>query len=356
MQPFGSAAEATENCRYMRVISVDPERDDAVCLAIQGNNAEPHYHIHKWLQDPADGTFHQVSRYRTTLDTSDAQRARKEAVMAEPPKPAAANAANKVLQHYLSHYDEYAAALRPVLAGAARDNAVVAVVCNAGQADLLRNFVCAARLRGALPSNLVVFAMDAATREVAAAGLGLATFYHPLLFSAIEPQAPGPPGAGGAAAEYGSPEYARVMLAKLFVPHLVTDAGYDLLFHDVDMVPYRDYYAHLVDAVAPKYPGFELYMSYDFTTDDMYAPWGANSGLWYARNTDRTRYFFSLLLRRAALVLKTRSHQAAMSVVMSDVANHYGLRVKVLDRHGRDFPGTEGTPSRARCLVSFSCP
>jgi hypothetical protein len=351
LQSFESASEATENCRYMRVISIDPERDDAVCLAIQGNNAEPHYHIHKWLQDPADGTFHQASRYRTTLDatTVDAPRAKKEAVMAEPPKPVVVNAANKVLQHYLTHYNDYSKALKPILTGVAKHNTVVATVCNAGHVDLLRNFVCAARFRKALPSNLIVVAMDAETHEIVTRELELTSFYHPLLFSAIRQLSGGSSAAAGdAAAEYGSMEYAEIMLAKLFVPHLITDAGYSLLFHDVDMVPYQDYYTHMVNGVAPKYPDFELYMSYDFTTDDMYAPWGANSGFWYAKNTDRTRYFFSLLLRRAALVLKTRSHQAAMSVVMSDVANHYGLRIKVLDRHGHDFPGTKKLPPRTR--------
>jgi hypothetical protein len=339
LQPYGSAAEATENCRYMRVISVDPERDDAVCLAIQGNNAEPHYHVHKWLQDPKDGTFRQVSRYRTALDdddkASDVRRSKELAAMADPPEPAIVNAANKVLQHYLAHYGTVGKRFNSVLARVAKSNTVVATVCNVGNVDLLRNFVCAARLHNALPTNMVVVAMDKATHEIVSKDLNITSFYHPLLFASIQDLSIATSDADG-----GTMEYAQLMLAKLFVPHMITDAGYNLLFHDVDMVPYRDYYTHMVETVAPTYPDFELYVSYDFTDDDRYAPWGANSGLWYARSTERTRYLFSLLLRRAALVLKTRSHQAAMCVVLSDVANQYGLRVKVLDKHGRDFPGT----------------
>jgi Nucleotide-diphospho-sugar transferase len=344
MQPFETASEAMENCRYMRVMSVSPDRDDPVCLAIQGNNAEPHYFVHKWLQNPADGTYHQVSRYQTTLDKSNVQAFKKQAIMAEPPKPVIVNAANRILQQYLTNFNAVTEALKKVLAEVAKDNTVVAVVCSAGHVDLLRNFVCAARQRNALPDNMVVVSMDEDTHNVVSNELKLTSFYHPLLFAPIQAQMAS---LGDEAAEYGSGEYAHVMLAKLFVPHLITDAGYNLLFHDVDMVPFQDYYAHMVRTVVPRYPGFELFLSYDFTTDDMYAPWGANSGLWYARNTDKTRYFFSLLVRRVALVLKTKSHQAAMSVVMSDVANHYGLRVKVLDKHGPEFPGAYA--SRAAC-------
>jgi len=340
LQHYSSATEATSNCRYLRVLTLDVETDEPVCLAIQGNNAEPHYFVHKWLQQP-DGTFRAASRYEEPLPPppsssssvhKSSKQQKKRSPLADPPKPVLVTAANKILQQYLSHYTNYTLQLKALVEPIAEDNTLVVMVCNRAHIDLLLNYACAARHRNVLPSNVVVLSMDEDTHRAATKIAGLTSFYQPRLFAFARAFQDG--------TEYGSLEYAHLMVAKLLAAHLISDAGYHMVFHDVDVVPYQDYYVHLLKSVVPRYPDFELFLQYDFTTDPLYAPWGANSGFWFARNTDKTRYFFSLLLRRVALVLKARSHQAAMSVVLSEVTNHYGLRAKVMDRHGHEFPGT----------------
>ena len=50
------------------------------------------------------------------------------------------------------------------------------MVCNLGQSVLLQNFVCHAMANGLLLPNIIVFATDKETYEIAK-GLGLAAFY-----------------------------------------------------------------------------------------------------------------------------------------------------------------------------------
>merc|ERR1740124_1641480 len=89
----------------------------------------------------------------------------------------------KKLQTYFSSYETVRGELEPILRrtavkikGESGKGAVVVMVCNMGQSTLLVNFVCAARSRGIDLSNVLVFATDQKTADIAQ-GLGLETYY-----------------------------------------------------------------------------------------------------------------------------------------------------------------------------------
>ena len=70
-----------------------------------------------------------------------------------------------------------------------------------------------------------------------------------------------------------------------------------------------------------------------------YAPYSANTGFYYVRNNDRTRYFFNSLLVAGDLILSTHSHQIALIALLNEHASMYGLQVKIWERNLEEFPG-----------------
>jgi len=91
-----------------------------------------------------------------------------------------------------------------------------------------------------------------------------------------------------------------MMLSKVYCVHLVNALGYDVLFQDVDVVWYRDPlpYFH-----SPESRDFDFYFQDDGAHTNRYAPYSPNSGFYYVRYNDRTRYFFEVFLRMGELIL-----------------------------------------------------
>ena len=81
-----------------------------------------------------------------------------------------------MLKKFLQNVDSVLEDLRPILDKVARDNSVVIMTCNMGQAALLMNFACSAKRRGFDLGNVLVFPSDIETRDLAE-GLGLTTYY-----------------------------------------------------------------------------------------------------------------------------------------------------------------------------------
>ena len=72
-----------------------------------------------------------------------------------------------MLETYLDSIDDIVAELTPVVQKIAINNAIVVMVCNFGQSQLLLNFACAAKSKGLDISSVLVFATDEETRELA---------------------------------------------------------------------------------------------------------------------------------------------------------------------------------------------
>jgi hypothetical protein len=167
--------------------------------------------------------------------------------------------------------------------------------------------------------------MDKATHELAQK-LGLVSFYHETF--QIE----------SSAAIYGTFEYARVVMAKVWSVHLISALNLDFWFLDVDIVPLSGDAFNYLTKLSKKY-NFDLLFQDDHTDAEQYQPWSANSGLYFVRSNGKTRYLLSRLLRMGDVLLKTKSHQATFSILLSEVVNQYGLRVKVLTKESESLPG-----------------
>lgn len=183
------------------------------------------------------------------------------------------------------------------------------MVCNAGHADLLLNFICAARAVRVNLDSFLLFVTDLDTKMLADR-LHLTSYYNEQLFSSI-------PRGGETTTQYGSKSYAHVMMSKVYCVHLISSLGHDFLFQDVDVVPYRnDYIEHFIGA-ANVAGDFDLYFQDDHNQAPIYLPWPANSGFYYARSNAKTRFFFSAFLRLGDMILRSNSHQAVMAALLS---------------------------------------
>mmetsp|Transcript_39617 Transcript_39617/g.67481 ORF Transcript_39617/g.67481 Transcript_39617/m.67481 type:complete len:192 (-) Transcript_39617:35-610(-) len=68
-----------------------------------------------------------------------------------------------------------------------------------------------------------------------------------------------------------------------------------------------------------------------------YAPYSANTGFYYVRNNDKTKFLFRNLLFMGDMVISMTSHQQALAALLDEHASLTGLRVKTMS--GVDFPG-----------------
>jgi len=68
-----------------------------------------------------------------------------------------------------------------------------------------------------------------------------------------------------------------------------------------------------------------------------FAPYAANTGFFFARHNERTRYFFISMLYHADMIQRTRSHQAVVASLLPEFNSLVGLKVKTLQ--DTDFPG-----------------
>jgi hypothetical protein len=139
-----------------------------------------------------------------------------------------------------------------------------------------------------------------------------------------------------AAAEYMDEKFADMMYAKIVVVQVINFMGYDLLFQDVDVHWYRNPLLEFHNTSSPLF-NFDILLQDDGSRSLRYAPFCANSGFYYVRYNDRTRYLFISLLLQGDLVAAKGSHQQFLISLLADHSSWTGLRVKVLGHD--DYPG-----------------
>jgi signal peptidase I len=140
------------------------------------------------------------------------------------------------------------------------------------------------------------------------------------------------------ARSYGDRKFVAMMFAKVVCVQIVNYMGYDLLFQDVDVIWYKNPLDWFHDKNNP-YHGFDMYYQDDGAHSVRYAPYSANSGFYFVRSNELTKYFFTSLLYHNDEIISSTSHQQALIQLMADHASKFGTRVKVLDREMMEFPG-----------------
>ena len=157
-----SPEEATENCDYMNVVTTWHEGHRRQCLAIVPQYES--FHIQKWMRVPEVGPGHGGHALRMVPRGYSMTGA---SAFHPPKHEKHTKKAWKMLETYLDALDDVIAELTPIVEKIAIDNTIVVMVCNFGQSQLLINFACSAKSKGIDISNVLVFATDEETKELA---------------------------------------------------------------------------------------------------------------------------------------------------------------------------------------------
>ena len=132
--------------------------------------------------------------------------------------------------------------------------------------------------------------------------------------------------------------FTSMMFAKVVCVQLISSLGYDLLFQDVDVVWFKNPLEYFHDE-NNEFHDFDMYFQDDGAHGNRYAPTSANSGFYYVRNNPLTKYMMVSLLYHGDMIIESGSHQEALIQIMAEHSSQFGLRVKVLDREMKTFPG-----------------
>lgn len=318
--PKFDVEEGLRNCAAVNVISID--RQNRKCLAIVGQY-ESYYMTKLFRVDPKNGGPIKSQYDLMPVSRAYANNGRQNIL---PPDKWDLKHHFNMLKTYLHNLDAVTAELEPLVKKIAKNNSIIVLTCNFGQSELLINFVCSARARGFDLSNVLVFATDEDTKELAKS-IGVHAFYDKYNMENMPNQA---------AQHYGDKVFSKMMLAKTYCVQLINMLGYDLLFQDVDIVWYKDPLEYFHD---PANDGFDMYFQDDGAYQLRYAPLSANSGFYFVRANDRTRYLFTSLLYSGDVILKSKSHQQVLIQRMNEHISLFNLRVKVISREKDDFPG-----------------
>jgi len=135
---------------------------------------------------------------------------------------------------------------------------------------------------------------------------------------------------------YGDKSFTAMMWSKVVTVQLVNRLGHDVLFQDVDLVWYKNPLEFFHDKTNPLHD-FDILFQDDGARSLRYAPYSANTGFYYVRNNDKTKFLFRSLLYLGDMVLSMTSHQQALGALLDEHSSLTGLRVKTLS--GLDFPG-----------------
>ncbi len=141
-----------------------------------------------------------------------------------------------------------------------------------------------------------------------------------------------------AAKAYADKTFREMMIAKVYCIQLVSQLGYDILFQDVDVVWYQNPLIWFHDKSNPHY-GFDMYFQDDGNHALFYAPYSANTGFYYVRNNERTKYFFNSFLMAGDRIISSGSHQIPLIAHLAEQASVNGLRVKTWERNKVEYPG-----------------
>ena len=184
---IASADDALQNCEYLNVVLTHHEPNRRQCVAMVPQYES--FHIQRYMRLPKEQEKQeqgdkQKQKQQGGIDLRHELRLVPRGMQPngfatfQPPKPAHTLNSWNLLKDYMTHLDDVLAELRPIAEKIAtqEDNTIIVMVVNHGQSELMLNFACNARSRGLDTSNVLVFATDQESKELAES-VGLATYF-----------------------------------------------------------------------------------------------------------------------------------------------------------------------------------
>lgn len=313
--PMLSAADATANCDTLKVVTTQLS-PTAKCIALV---SQPEGPIQTWHKSELVPGVQYPHFQQVGVGVQNGKN------QFYAPLKRAYDAHERTLEIFLASWKDVKSELAVITKKLNKKKPVITLVCNLGQSALLSNFICAARSKGFDLSNVIVFATDKETKDIAE-GLGLLVYYNKRNFESLPT---------GEALVYGDSIFSKMMIAKVVPIVWLLRMKFDVVFQDVDVVWYKDSVSlfesdtRLVD--------FDVIFQDDGARSLRYSPFFGNSGFYFIRNNPKTVHLFTTLLYHGAEIVAWKSHQQVLGALLNEHSSRYGLRVKVLE--GASFPG-----------------
>ena len=194
--------------------------------------------------------------------------------------------------------------------------AAIVMVGNEGVMDLVLNFFCSGEASGIDLKSVIVF-VGTEHYVPLIEGMGGNAMYSPALGSMPAHAAQG----------YLDKTFSRMMWFKVTSVFLALNAGFDVLFQDVDLV--------WLDSPIKYLQSLDQDISFmdDGARTPRYTPFFVNSGFYYVKHNARTLFFMEKMMKcGAAEIGYTHSHQSVLTRHIAEVSHLIGLKVFVLEQ------------------------
>ena len=224
-----SIGKATENCDFLNVILTNANTNKNYgkkqCVALMGQSESAH--VQKWARLPSTG-----NAIDSTVPLQFVGRLM-ELLGADSESTPLVNDTRKhwdFLHDYIENIDAILDKLRPLAEQVVRNNTLVVMFSNFGQAELIINFCASARARSLDVSGILLYATDVETKELAE-GLGMTAFFDEATFGHFPSMA---------SEAFADPTFFAMMKAKIMCLQMTSMLGYDILFQDADVIWYKN--------------------------------------------------------------------------------------------------------------------
>jgi hypothetical protein len=194
--------------------------------------------------------------------------------------------AREALARLFHHKDDILHELLPLLTPRARNKTLTVMMGNEGLLNLFINWACSVKRNvGDFALRSTVFFATSAnakkTLDLAFEKLGfdILVFYHTGFGEISESHA---------APIFGSELYKKFYWWKLVIPWVVLECNFNVLFHDVDIVWYKDPYELMLSNEMAE---FDTVWMDDSSRRGGYLPFGANAGCYFMRFNPQTVHF-----------------------------------------------------------------
>ena len=211
----------------------------------------------------------------------------------------------------------------------------IVMVANEGVMDMVLNFFCSAEASFVDAKSVIVFVGTQAYIPLIEA-MGGNAIYSPALGSMP----------ANAAAGYLDKTFSRMMWFKTTSVFLALNAGFDVLFQDVDLtwinnpIPYLQSLEHDVSFMD------------DGARTPRYTPFFVNSGFYFMKHTPRSLFFMEKMMKCSASEIGfTHSHQSVLTRHIAEVHHLIGLRVFVLDQD--QFPSGQAYHEKKKYIAKI---
>ena len=205
---------------------------------------------------------------------------------------------------------------------------VILMVMNTGEVDLFFNFACSCKFHGISLEKVIVLSANEEIVNIIE-NTGALAFHHNG-FVDVNSKPSG---------DYLDFIFVDMMWYKSFALYMVLKRGLNVLFQDVDLVWFRDPFPYLKNIINdPTYPTpVDAIFTDDGQRGIRYSPFYANSGFYYIKYSERSKYWAYSIMTAFPMIQRTGSHQNVFTMRLQESLDiQGGLRTKLLLL--QDFP------------------